>query len=244
MTTQMIRSILQRSEVVAVIGSSSNPAKPAHRVPRRLQSRGFKIIPVNPSVAEVLGEPSYPSLSSVTECVDLVLVFRPAKFAKEIAEQAVLVGAKALWLQQGLRSEAAREIAQAAGLDYVEDRCAAIEAAIHRVDKRAARGRGHAVGFADGVLLRACSAASWLGLLLFWSLFQAVRRVGRASSQWTRASWSALRGGHSARALLASPTAILPEVIGERLEHAEVGEIVDVSSLATRGEQIGGGEPL
>ncbi len=119
--------VLQRYSSVAVVGMSTDPDKPANSVPRRLKARGFRVIPVNPTTDEVDGERSYASLSEVPVPVEVVDVFRPASEAPEIAREAVEVGAKALWLQLGLRSPEAREIAESAGLDYVEDRCMGAE---------------------------------------------------------------------------------------------------------------------
>jgi predicted CoA-binding protein len=115
--------ILADYGTVAVVGLSSNPDKTAHAVPAFLQSAGWRVIPVHPSATKLLGEPAYASLSDVPDQVEVVEVFRPADEAPGIAEQAVAVGAKALWLQQGLVSAEARRIAEDAGLLYVEDRC-------------------------------------------------------------------------------------------------------------------------
>jgi predicted CoA-binding protein len=121
--------ILRDVSVIAVVGLSRDPSKAAHSVPAALQAAGFRIIPVNPEATELLGEPCFPTLAAVPSPVDLVLVFRPARFAAAIAEQAVAIGAKALWLQLGIASAEAREIAERAGLRYVENRCAAVERA-------------------------------------------------------------------------------------------------------------------
>ncbi len=128
--------ILREYDTIAVVGLSRSPDKAAHSVPRVLQASGFRIVPVNPFAASLLGEKAYPTLSEVSEAVDVVLVFRPATEAPRIAEQAVAIGAKALWLQQGIVSSEARRIAEGAGLLYVEDACMAVARAIHRVDKR------------------------------------------------------------------------------------------------------------
>jgi predicted CoA-binding protein len=88
---------------------------------------------VNPEASELLGETAYPTLSAIPFPVQLVLVFRPASFAPDIAKQAVAIGAKALWLQQGIYSSEARRIAKEAGLAYVEDRCAGVETALYRI---------------------------------------------------------------------------------------------------------------
>jgi predicted CoA-binding protein len=125
--------ILRRSKTIAVVGASRDPSKPSSSVPRALQERGFRIIPVNPSVDTLFGERAYKSLADIGEAVDVVDVFRPSADAPEVARQAVAIGARALWLQQGIVSDEARRIAEAAGMDYVEDRCTAVEAAVHRI---------------------------------------------------------------------------------------------------------------
>jgi predicted CoA-binding protein len=121
--------ILREASVIAVVGLSRDRSKAAHSVPAALQGAGFRIIPVNPEAAELLGERSFASLVEIPFPVDLVLVFRPAQFAPAIAEQAVAIGAKALWLQLGIVSEGARRIAEQGGLRFVEDHCAAVERA-------------------------------------------------------------------------------------------------------------------
>lgn len=128
--------ILHRYSTVAVVGMSTDPDKDAHNIPRELAAHGFHVIPVNPTVDEIDGERSYPSLADVTEPVEIVDVFRPAEEAPDIARQAVDVGAKVLWLQLGLRSAEARSIAESAGLEYVEDRCMRVERARFGIDKR------------------------------------------------------------------------------------------------------------
>jgi predicted CoA-binding protein len=121
--------ILREAATIAVVGLSRDPAKAAHSVPRALQAFGFRVIPVNPYADELLGERSYPSLAEVPDELDVVDVFRPSDDAPAIARAAVEQGAKALWLQLGLRSDEARRIAEDGGLAYVEDRCIAVERA-------------------------------------------------------------------------------------------------------------------
>lgn len=121
------RDILERSKTVAVVGMSTNPEKPAHAVPKELKEAGFKVIPVNPSAAEILGERAVRRVADIQESVDVVEVFRPSEEAPDIARQAVEAGARALWLQLGITSEEARKIAEDAGIDYVEDRCMGVE---------------------------------------------------------------------------------------------------------------------
>ena len=129
------REILERSHTIAVVGASTDPNKAAHAVPAGLQAAGYRLIPVNPRAEMVLGEKAYGSLSEVTEPVDVVEVFRPAGEAPDIAREAVQIGAKALWLQLGLRSDKAREIAEKAGLDYIEDRCMGVQRAKYGITK-------------------------------------------------------------------------------------------------------------
>jgi len=128
--------VLRELSVIAVVGLSRDPNKAAQAVPAGLKAAGFRIVPVNPEAKELLGEPAYASLGDIPFPIELVLVFRPARFAPQIAEQAVAIGAKALWLQQGIYSSEARRIAKAAGLQYVEDRCAGVERALYGIVKR------------------------------------------------------------------------------------------------------------
>jgi uncharacterized protein len=121
------RDILERSDTIAVVGIARTTDKPSGGVPADLQQRGFRIIPVNPKADEILGERAYASLADVDEPVDVVEVFRPAEEAPEIARQAVAIGARALWLQLGIVSDEARQIAEEAGLDFVQDRCMGVE---------------------------------------------------------------------------------------------------------------------
>jgi uncharacterized protein len=123
-----IAALLSRVRTVAVVGCSTNPAKAAYSVPAAVQASGYRIIPVNPHADEILGERAYPVLADVPEPIDLVDVFRPPAEAAGVAEQAVAVGARALWLQTGIRSDEARRIATDAGLDYVEDACLGVAA--------------------------------------------------------------------------------------------------------------------
>ncbi|GAA0608099.1 CoA-binding protein [Kutzneria viridogrisea] len=129
----MITELLRSARTIAVVGLSTQPWKAAHSVPAAMQAAGFRIIPVHPSAEQILGEKAYRSLLDVPDKIDIVDVFRPEQEAPEIAEQAVRVGAGAVWLQLGLRSERAREIAEAGGLAYVEDHCIAVERASRRI---------------------------------------------------------------------------------------------------------------
>lgn len=130
--------ILQSARTIAVVGASRDPLKAGGSVPVELQRRGFRIIPINPYAETLFGERVYRSLLDVPEKVDLVDVFRPSHDAPEIARQAVAIGARALWLQEDIRSPEARQIAEAAGLEFVEDECSAVVASLYRVKKTAA----------------------------------------------------------------------------------------------------------
>jgi predicted CoA-binding protein len=127
--------ILREFRTIAVVGLSRDPSKAAHAIPARMQRAGFRVIPVNPFVEELLGEKAYASLSDVPFSVEVVLVFRPSEEAAAVAKDAVAIGAKALWLQQGIVSAEARQLAEAAGMLYVEDRCMGVERAVHGVIK-------------------------------------------------------------------------------------------------------------
>jgi len=132
------QEILQRATTIAVVGASRDPRKAGGSVPFGLQARGFRIIPVNPFADELFGERVYRSVLEIPEKVDLVDVFRPAADTPEIARQAVQIGARALWLQLDIRSDEARRIAEAAGLDYVEDQCTAVISSLFQIRKPAA----------------------------------------------------------------------------------------------------------
>ena len=118
-----IADIYRSTTTIAVVGASTDEDKPAHRIPRYLQSQGYRIIPVNPFADEIWGEPAVDSLANVEEQVDVVDVFRPAEEAPDIARQAVEIGASVLWLQLGIESDEAAEIAEDAGLTVVMDQC-------------------------------------------------------------------------------------------------------------------------
>jgi predicted CoA-binding protein len=119
---QLLR-IYAETATIAVVGASGDPSKPAHRIPRYLQSQGYRIRPVNPRGGELLGEAVARSLAEVDGPVDVVDVFRPAEEAPQVAREAIKAGAKVLWLQVGIESDEARQVAEAAGLTVVMNRC-------------------------------------------------------------------------------------------------------------------------
>ena len=131
------KEILARSTVIAVVGASRDLAKPSGSVPRLMQQHGWRIIPVNPFADELFGEKAYRTLADIPEPVEIVDVFRPSREAADVARQAVAIGARAVWLQLGIASAEARGIAEAGGLDYVENRCIAVEMARHGIVKAA-----------------------------------------------------------------------------------------------------------
>ena len=119
--------ILRTSKTIAVVGLSSNPRRPSHEVASYLQSVGYKIIPVNPNESEVLGQKSYPRLEDIAEPVDIVDVFRRPELVPPVADSAIAIHAKVLWLQQGITHPVAAEKARTSGLLVVEDTCLLIE---------------------------------------------------------------------------------------------------------------------
>ncbi|MFH1926680.1 MAG: CoA-binding protein [Chloroflexota bacterium] len=122
-----IEKILKESRTIAVVGLSPRPERASHSVARYLQAQGYRIIPVNPTVEEVLGERSYPDLASIPETVDVVDIFRRSEHVPPIVEAAIAVGARTVWMQEGVVHEKAAQKAKAAGLLVVMDRCMLVE---------------------------------------------------------------------------------------------------------------------
>jgi uncharacterized protein len=118
-----INDLLRRSRRIAVVGLSGNPDRPAYRVSQYLIDRGYEIIPVNPQESEILGRKAYPSLGAIGGDIDIVDVFRRSDQTEPIIDEAIKVGAKAIWLQEGVVNEAGALRAQVAGLMMVQDRC-------------------------------------------------------------------------------------------------------------------------
>jgi predicted CoA-binding protein len=124
-----LRDILRRSRTIAMVGASPNWNRPSYFVMKYLQSKGYRVIPVNPRAAgeAILGERCVASLDEIREPVDLVDVFRAAEAAPGIVEDAIRIGAKAIWMQIGVRHDAAAARAEAVGIDVVMNRCPKIE---------------------------------------------------------------------------------------------------------------------
>ncbi len=125
---EQLRFIFETYHTIAVVGMSRNPGKAAYHVPTYLAEQGYTIYPVNPSAADIDGRTCYPSLSAVPDSIDIVEVFRPSQDALAVVEEAVRRHQErgdvhVIWLQQGIINEAARELAEAAGIRFVQNRC-------------------------------------------------------------------------------------------------------------------------
>jgi predicted CoA-binding protein len=120
---ETITAILENCKTIAVVGLSSNPHRPSYGVASYMRGRGYKVIAVNPNETEVFGEPAYALLQDIPEPVDLVDIFRRSEEAGHAVDEAIAIGAKAVWLQEGVIDEKAARRAQAAGLLVVMDRC-------------------------------------------------------------------------------------------------------------------------
>jgi predicted CoA-binding protein len=118
-----LKQLLTSATIIAIVGVSSNPEKPSYGILQHLQKAGYKVIPVNPRETEILGERAYPSLVDVPERIDIVDVFRRAEDTPPIADEAITIGAKTLWLQSGIANEEAAARASAAGLTVVMNAC-------------------------------------------------------------------------------------------------------------------------
>jgi uncharacterized protein len=120
---ETITAILENCKTIAVVGLSSNPNRPSYGVASYMRNRGYKVIAVNPNETEVFGEEAYALLQDIPEPVDLVDIFRCPEEAGHAVDEAIAIGAKAVWLQEGVIDEKAARRAQAAGLLVVMDRC-------------------------------------------------------------------------------------------------------------------------
>jgi uncharacterized protein len=118
-----IAHLLEQSHTIAVVGLSNSPMRPSHGVSAYMQSHGYRIIPVNPTIADSLGEKSYASLLEVPEKIDIVNIFRRPEFVEEIVDQAIQRKAPAIWMQESVVNERAAEKARRAGIFVIMDRC-------------------------------------------------------------------------------------------------------------------------
>ena len=124
---QTIERILRTARTIATVGLSDDATKPAHTVPAYLQAQGYRVIPVNPTISEVLGQKAYGSLADVPEPIDVVQIFRRSDQVGPIVDEAIAAGAKAVWMQVGISDEAAAARARAAGLDVVMNQCMRVQ---------------------------------------------------------------------------------------------------------------------
>jgi predicted CoA-binding protein len=134
---EVVRNLLTQARTIAVVGASSKADKPSNGVMRKLLAVGYRVIPVNPAESVVLGQKAYASLADIPETVDIVDVFRRAEDTPPIADQAVAIGAKALWLQSGIANEETAARAKAGGLLVVMDACAGAMHSLLRVPAKA-----------------------------------------------------------------------------------------------------------
>ena len=133
-----ITRLLERAQTIAVVGLSDRPDRPSHSIARFLQQQGYRVLPVNPYLrGPVLGEQPYASLRDIAERVDIVDVFRRSEFVAGVVEDAIAIGAGAVWMQLGVVDAAAAHRAEDAGLEVVMDRCIAVEYRRHGVKRKA-----------------------------------------------------------------------------------------------------------
>ena len=123
MDMEEIEGILKEGRTVAVVGLSPKPDRPSYVVARYLQAQGYRIIPVNPNAQEILGEKAYPTVLSIPEKVDIVDIFRRPEEVPPVVEEAIKIGARVVWMQEGIAHEGAARRAKEAGLKVVMDRC-------------------------------------------------------------------------------------------------------------------------
>jgi len=123
MDEKQLKRILETYRTIAVVGLSTNPDKISYGVTEYMQRQGYRIIPVNPTADEILGEKAYPDLTSIPDKVDIVQVFRRPEDVPPVVDEAIRIGAKVVWMQEGIRHDAAAKKARAAGLEVVMDLC-------------------------------------------------------------------------------------------------------------------------
>ncbi|WP_112182711.1 MULTISPECIES: CoA-binding protein [Paraliobacillus] len=127
---ETMKDILENTKTIAVVGLSDNPERTSYQVSKAMQANGYRIIPVNPTIEESLGEKAYPSLADVPEPFDVINVFRRSIFLKDVADQAVKTDAKVFWAQQGVFDQAAYEDLSSKGFTVIMDMCIKVAHAI------------------------------------------------------------------------------------------------------------------
>jgi uncharacterized protein len=132
-----LKELLTNATTIAIVGASSNPDKDSYGIMQKLLSAGYNVVPINPTATEILGQRSYPSLIDVPESIHIVDVFRRAEDTPAIADDAITIGAKALWLQTGITSEDTAERAKAGGLMVVMDTCIGATHSLLRIAPKA-----------------------------------------------------------------------------------------------------------
>jgi predicted CoA-binding protein len=118
-----IKQILLNNKVVAIVGLSAKPEQPSYQIAEYLQKHEYRIIPVNPTITEVLGEKAYPNLSYIPDKVDIVDIFRKAEAVPEIVDEAIKIGAKIIWMQEGIVNNDAADKARLSGVKVIMDKC-------------------------------------------------------------------------------------------------------------------------
>lgn len=126
-----IVKILNETRTIAVVGFSRRQSRAGYYVPAYLQGQGYRVIPVNPYLDQALGETAYPDLLAIPDDIDLVLIFQRSENVPPFVDQAIAIGAKAVWMQQGITNAAAAAKAREAGLDVVQDACMMVEHRFH-----------------------------------------------------------------------------------------------------------------
>ena len=120
---EQITELLKNAKNIAVVGLSSSPMRPSYGVSAYMQTQGYKIIPINPQINGALGEKAYPSLSESPEKIDIVNIFRRPEYVAAVVDQAIQLKPSAIWMQEGVRNDAAAEKARKAGIFVIQDRC-------------------------------------------------------------------------------------------------------------------------
>jgi predicted CoA-binding protein len=130
---EQLRTLLTEARTIAMVGASSSPDKPSHGIMKKMLAAGYRVIPVNPRETEVLGQKAFASLRDIPEKIDIVDVFRRAEDTPPIADDAVAIGARAIWLQSGISNDETARRAQAGGIMAIMDACIGVEHALLRI---------------------------------------------------------------------------------------------------------------